>query len=76
MNKLQEKILKEFEDTKKQTSHPEEFLEFLLPGIMEIIEDHSSEAFYAGRDEYHTGCGDYEYSYDGWTEWYKEETNQ
>ena len=67
MNKLREKILKiMFYDVCKDE----------MDEIMELIEEHSSEAFYAGRDEYHTGCGDYEYSYDGWTEWYKEESEK
>lgn len=71
MNKIRKEILEVIEDTKKQTSHPEEFLEFLLEGIMEITEEHSKESFYAGRNEDYIGWNEYEP--DDWKKWYDEE---
>lgn len=39
--------------------------------VMEIVKEYLGEAFYAGRDEYHRGCG-WEQTYPNFDDWYKE----
>lgn len=46
-----------------------------LDEIMEIIEEYLEQAFDAGKDEVHLGCGDYEDAYWDWKVWYDEEVN-
>jgi hypothetical protein len=47
-------------------------LESEMNEVMNIVEEYLAEAFYAGRDEYHTGCGDFEQTYPTFDDWYKE----
>ena len=64
MNKLREKILKIMFY---------EVCEEEMDEIMELIEEHSEESWYAARD-YTSICGDHEETWDNWKEWYDLET--
>jgi hypothetical protein len=60
MNNLKEKIIEIL---------PSVIFDEDIDEIMEMIELHSEESFDAGRYE-ESMCGDYEYVWEGWKEWY------